>query len=701
VRHFLLIFLILFTAGESFSLSISLKVEPETSKIFLNSTEFKKNYDQGDELLTINPNKAYRIALELQRIAIKMDKIEITFLADYFLAKCYYHFNDAGKALKAFALIDRVAEKNNWIGAHIKINTYLASTFQMKRNFGMADKYYKKALAIAKKYNKTDYLLDLYEKIGYSQIINAKKESFAIGHKYFKEGLKLAEKLKDTLQIAIFYTRLGLLGKNGSPTDSTVGLIHKSIDLLKGRKDPRELLLAYKSLGDAYYTLDKNDSSLFYYLEVYKIHKLNGHVRVSAVGACDVAYMYGTIGNIDMLNKYADSAVAYAKMDRTGEARLYVNKWLADIYKNVGKFEVSNKYFKQHSFLLDSILKSGNAEALVSAGLQSEFDGQLEVIRLNHLKEREIRKKEKDHQAFLSRIYLFGFFIVLIFLIIIFREFRINRKQKIIISQQHEDVSSQKIVLETKNKEITDSINYALRIQSALLPNPEDLFKLLQGSFIYYAPKDIVSGDFYWFYKRNNHIYIACGDCTGHGVPGALMSVLGINLLADIIDGGKADEPAKILDALRAGIIRSLNKDNNNGEYKDGMDISLVKIDTHAHTCVFAGANNPIYHISNGNLVEYKANAQPVGYSHKMEPFVQLEFKFQKNDHLVLFTDGFADQFGGKSNKKFMYKKFKEILVHSVSNNEANIEAILKKHFIDWKGQTEQVDDVCVLGIKL
>ncbi len=698
----LYILLLFFLSKTSFAIrNETLTCEPERSEVYLKSGEFKKYFDEGNNYIVNNPNRAYRVALDLQRIAIKENKVELTFLADFFLGRCYYFFNDAPKAIKVFNVALKMAEKQGWVEAQIKSTSYIAATFSSKKNFLLTEKHYLRALSLATANKKLKYVLDIYERLGFMLATSGRPEADMKGKKYFERGLNLSKQLKDTNALATFYVRLGLIGNRGAPTDSSIASIHIGIGLLKGRDDVQTLVLAYKSLGDAYYTLDRNDSSLYYYKQVHALNRKMGQARVTAVSACDVAYMYGTIGKLKELDVYADSAVYFAKRDRSGEARFYVYKWLADVYKNVGKSDLAIKYYQMQAYLLDSSLRSGNGEALTTAGMQSDFDGQLEVLQLKQQREREIQKKEKEEQAFRSRMYLIGFFIVLISLIIIFREFRINKKQRIIISQQHEDVSSQKVILEVKNKEITDSINYALRIQSALLPNPDDLFKLLNGSFIYYAPKDIVSGDFYWFYKRDNFIYIACGDCTGHGVPGALMSVLGINLLSDIIDGNKASEPAKILDLLRAGVIRALNKDNESGLYKDGMDIALVRMDTKNMNCVFAGANNPIYHISGGSLAEYKANSQPVGYSHELKPFTQTEFKIAKTDHLILFTDGFADQFGGSSNKKFMYKRFKEVLIGSIEKNKNDIDKILMKNFDDWKGQVEQIDDVCVLGIKI
>jgi sigma-B regulation protein RsbU (phosphoserine phosphatase) len=285
---------------------------------------------------------------------------------------------------------------------------------------------------------------------------------------------------------------------------------------------------------------------------------------------------------------------------------------------------------------------------------------------------------------------LFVLFFVICVFIIFFKNDNLRYQQK---------VEEKNAIIEEKNKEMLDSINYAQRIQSGLLPSKEFIHELYPGSFLYFSPKDIVSGDFYWFYKKDNVTWIACGDCTGHGVPGALMSVLGINLLNEIVESNKAQEPAKILENLRAGIIKSLNKENKE-EYKDGMDISLLKIEKGKNALIYAGANNPVYKISGNVLEEYKATKQPVGLSHEMKPFNQLEINYSQGDHIILFTDGFADQFGGKSNKKYMYKHFKEFLVKIVSEN-ADGEKRLHAEFTNWRSNVEQIDDVCVIGVKL
>lgn len=284
----------------------------------------------------------------------------------------------------------------------------------------------------------------------------------------------------------------------------------------------------------------------------------------------------------------------------------------------------------------------------------------------------------------------------LLLLFIICSLFILFFKEDMLKSQKH--ILKQKKVIEEKNKDVLDSIQYAQRIQLALLPSRNKLQTLFPNSSLFFQPKDIVSGDFYWIFQNENYRFVAVGDCTGHGVPGALMSVLGINLLHEIVENKGVVNPAEILNELRSGIIAAFDKEGKSSEYKDGMDISLVRIDRKANSYVISAANNSIYHISGKDLEERNADRQPVGYSHDLKLFTQSEFSYQKGDLLVLFTDGFADQFGGPKNKKFRYKSFKELLLE---NQNISLEAQLSESFESWRGELEQVDDVCVLGIHL
>lgn len=263
------------------------------------------------------------------------------------------------------------------------------------------------------------------------------------------------------------------------------------------------------------------------------------------------------------------------------------------------------------------------------------------------------------------------------------------------------EIEEKHLQIEEKNKEITDSITYAKRIQEAILP-PVDLIRQhFPQSFVYYQPKAIVAGDFYWAEHINDVVFIAAADCTGHGVPGALVSVVCSNALNRSVKEFKLVEPGHILDKTKELVLDTFSK---NGEaIKDGMDISLLSIkkSTHSLELKWAGANNPLWYVKNKQLTEIRANKQPIGKSYTSEFYVTHSLSLAKGDTLYLFSDGYADQFGGPKGKKFKYKQFADLLVSTqeLALNEqfSKLSATLN----DWKGDLEQVDDICIIGIRL
>lgn len=259
--------------------------------------------------------------------------------------------------------------------------------------------------------------------------------------------------------------------------------------------------------------------------------------------------------------------------------------------------------------------------------------------------------------------------------------------------------NAEKEILQWK-EDITDSIAYAKRIQEAVLPSQNKLNTFFDECFILYQPKDIVSGDFYWFSNIDNKIIVVAADCTGHGVPGAFMSLIGITFLNRIINEQKIIEPDIILNKLHENIMQSLHK-NNYQETNDGLDISVIMVDTQKSIIEFAGAMNSIYIIRNDSLEEYKANIATIGVPIMKKDFDKKVIPFEKNDKVYLFTDGFADQFGGPDSNKLKYQQFKKILLESNNKPLPQQKEILWKYFQQWQGNYEQIDDILVLGIKL
>lgn len=269
------------------------------------------------------------------------------------------------------------------------------------------------------------------------------------------------------------------------------------------------------------------------------------------------------------------------------------------------------------------------------------------------------------------------------------------------------EIQTQKDRLEVKNRETTDSINYAKTIQDALLPSETEFKSHFRESFVLFKPKDIVSGDFYWVYEKNNVVFYATADCTGHGVPGGFMTMLGMSFLNDIIEGRRIQDPAEALNLMRDKIIAALKQTGNLGENKDGMDITLCRIDKAKKELNFCSANNDLYIIKNKvagsdkELIKYKANRQPVGFYHLNKPFTPQTIALEDGDCIYTFSDGYADQFGGPKGKKFRYKQLEERLLQNSHLNFDTQKNSLNSEIDRWRGSLEQVDDILVIGVKI
>ncbi|MFC2091072.1 PP2C family protein-serine/threonine phosphatase, partial [Bacteroidota bacterium] len=260
--------------------------------------------------------------------------------------------------------------------------------------------------------------------------------------------------------------------------------------------------------------------------------------------------------------------------------------------------------------------------------------------------------------------------------------------------------TAQRDKIAIQQKEIMDSIYYAQRIQRSMLPSREILEKLLPEHFVLFKPRDIVSGDFYWAAEQNNSIYFTASDCTGHGVPGAFMSMLGIGFLNEILNKVNDIEPNEIMNLLRNNLIEALHQKGESGENKDGMDMVMCRFDPKEMNLTFASANNPLYHFSKGELNRYKGDSMPVAIHENMDPFNLKKIKVSKGDRVYLFSDGYADQFGGPKSKKLMSKRFREMILSTMEENMSRQGELLDIAFVEWKGDIEQVDDVVVIGIQ-
>ncbi|NPD47450.1 MULTISPECIES: two-component regulator propeller domain-containing protein [unclassified Lentimicrobium] len=286
-----------------------------------------------------------------------------------------------------------------------------------------------------------------------------------------------------------------------------------------------------------------------------------------------------------------------------------------------------------------------------------------------------------------------------------YRIYLLKKEKKILeqkVLDRTKEISLKNDLLAEKNKHITDSINYARRIQYAAMRPEEHLYQLYAQAFILYQPKDIVSGDFYWYIKKGKHLIIAAADCTGHGVPGAFMSMLGIAYLNEIVGRMNKFVASDILEKLRDNVINALHQSNSADTAKDGMDIALIILDTETRKLQFSGAYNPLYIIREGELIEQKGDRMPIGvHARDKEAFSNHKVNLLAGDQLYFFTDGFADQFGGPKGKKMNYKRFKNLILEQKKQELTQQRENMLLAFNDWKGEQEQLDDVLVIGVKV
>lgn len=294
---------------------------------------------------------------------------------------------------------------------------------------------------------------------------------------------------------------------------------------------------------------------------------------------------------------------------------------------------------------------------------------------------------------------IIALFLIIVLVAFIAYRLKVRHNKEVLI--KNEQLAIQKNIVEKKHTEIKDSINYAKRIQNALLQGEEHLNPMLPNHFIFFQPKDVVSGDFYWGKTFDKHYYLSVTDCTGHGVPGGFMSVLGIAMLNEITRSKLNILPSDMLNMLRDKIILELAQDADRNSNKDGMNTVILKVNKETLNMRYAGAYHSILIIRNGELIELKTDKEPIGFTYIMTPFNSYDFQLMKGDFVYLYSDGYADQFGGERGKKFKSRNFKELLLSIYDKPLDEQKSIIANRFNEWKGKEEQVDDVTVLGMKI
>ena len=469
-----------------------------------------------------------------------------------------------------------------------------------------------------------------------------------------------------------------------------------------------------QQIGHYYVILEEKDSA-FHYLDLC-LEVDNEIIDTTMAGAiflpdrgiyayCVNIYFltnaYELFGEYERARYYLMIALADKRFREQNPFYSVILEAAARVSYKQKKYDQAVRYFIDLNKMKDSLqqIEIQNYMGATEAHTESQILQEKKYAELENEKQLLITQQEKEKRTFITIVFTIGAIVLIIMLTLIYRRFKITSKQKTIIESQKVLVEKAYDELDEKNKEITDSIKYAKRIQAAILPTDKRFNESLKDAFILYKPKDIVAGDFYWLQENKEHILIAAADCTGHGVPGALVSVVCNNALNRSVREFGLSDPGKILDKTREIVIAEFEKSDEN--VKDGMDISLCSLSLSTRTLNWAGANNPLWIMRNNELIEYKANKQPIGKFDNPHPYTTHSVSLESGDIIYIFTDGFIDQFGGEKGKKLKTKGF-ETLLQSIHELPMTIQkAKLDEAFENWRGTLEQIDDVCVIGVRV
>ncbi len=509
---------------------------------------------------------------------------------------------------------------------------------------------------------------------------------------YLFQALEIDRKINSTKDLGYVLLRIGGIYSWQNNFEKAMKFIDQAAKIADsaGIKDLKKWSLEFAA--DIYSKNREYKKALPMYIKSLQISIAINEIPGVVGSYINISDVYKKMGDFKNAHAYIDSAYFICNQFKTHSvfARIYMCK--SDIFEKQGDVKNAFLYFKKSTRSQDSLFSQSNSNNINE--LEKKYETEKKEKELTEKSsELKIQMAVSEKQETQRNAFIVGFGVVLVLMGFIFRGYR--QKQK-----ANEIIQLQKHLVEEKNKDITDSINYAKKIQEAILPAKELKYKLFPEAFVLFQPRDIVSGDFYWFSERNGRKLIAAVDCTGHGVPGAFMSMIGNAFLNEIVNEKAITDPAEILNQLNELVISSLKQ--HESENKDGMDISILSFDTSKNTVEFAGANNPCWHFRQNEITEIKGDKKPIGTVGESNlSFTKHKIHLQKGDALYIFTDGYADQFGGPKGKKFKYKQLEDVLLSIQKEEMLKQEEILLDKINAWKGSLEQVDDILVIGIKV
>jgi len=544
--------------------------------------------------------------------------------------------------------------------------------------------------------------------LGNIGIVYYKQKNYPKTLYYFQRALKLDEELNNKQGIARHLGNMGGVYGEQKNYPKALNCYFHALTLAQQLKNRGGVARHLGNIGSICFEQKNYPEALDFFLRAQKIKEELGSKNLIASGLRSIGLLYTATGKYAESESYLKRALAISQEIGSNDEIRVSHECLSSLYKKMGSYKDALEHFQIAVDIKDSLYNKEKDKEIAGKEITYEFEKKEAQAKAEQEKKDALAEANNKKQKLVLVFVSFGLLLVFVFAGFIFRALRIAHKQKKLIEEKNQQTEEQKRIIELqkeiveeKNKDIIDSINYAKRIQVALLKEQQHVSAHLPDHFILFKPKDIVSGDFYWSFEKENQFYIAAVDCTGHGVPGAFMSMLGIAFLNEITASGKLFSPAQILDMLRDKVVKELRQTGKEQETHDGMDVSIVCLDLNTNQLQWAGANNPLYLIENGLLTEIKPDKQGIGYNDDMKPFQNHVFQIEKGSSFYIFTDGYADQFGGEKGKKFKYSQLKNILLSASSKAIPQQKKLLDSEFETWRGNLEQIDDVCVIGVRV
>jgi serine phosphatase RsbU (regulator of sigma subunit) len=637
-----------------------------------------------------------------QKIKFKRGLAEGYWLLGY--AQSYNtYYNDPvvnyGEGLKSYFMAERLLKELGNKKFLSQLYYWIADDYEYESNFNNAITYFIKSSDNAEESKVNMYRMDSKIRLG-SVFVSIGDPEKAMP--YFKSAFDLATTNKDTVFIIQSLDGIAGIQRIQKEFELSLKTNLRVLELSKKIKDSIKIAEVHYAIGQLFFDQEKYEDALAQFITAYNQFISTGDRRIIADGLYAIANVYLKERKypeaLSYYKRFFDLSTSIGLPEMVAEAE----QGMSNTYEQTGNYKSALELNKKSNAINDSIKDFKKTREVAQNEIQYQFDKKEAIEKAEQDKKDTVAAQELQHQKFIRNASVAGFLLMLALAFFILRSYNEKKKANHIISQQKIEVELQKDITEEKNREIIASINYAKLIQSAVLPASADFHSRFPDSFVLFKPKAIVSGDFYWMQEINNFIYYATADCTGHGVPGGFMSMLGSSFLNEIILERNITEPSEILNMLRDKIIVALKQKGEIGENQDGMDIVICRIDRQFQTLTYAAANNPVWIIHDGQLSEYPCDKQPVGISiGEIKSFTQKSISLNQGDCIYSFSDGFADQFGGSEGKKFKSKPFKNLLISICTLPMSEQKTIINSTFDDWKGELEQIDDVCVIGIRV